>query len=754
MQKLDSYVVLDLETTGLDPKTGAEIMEFGAVRVENRKIVAEYETLIKPKQNPPAEIEILTGIRASDLQDAPDLESVRTKITEFIGDLPIIGHNISFDLDFLKHFGFEIQQGNIDTCALATTLIPKVASFSLETLADFFSLPEEEAHRAIGDVRTTQRLFENLRKIAGQSDTKSKQKIVELSEKINWLPGMIFVEEENDFSVPQPKTESKTENEVEIPEDLPEKTLVSIPPQSEKNTLKKISKKFAEPTLIITRNSVEAGELTKDFEKSAMLFAPSAYLDHAKLEKFTENLKPDEEIKLYFWVKILLWESRTETGSTSELIFQRNDYPLWLEIGAESADCPYFEKALEESQDKKVVFSTLRSVFDSPDVFSRFQNIIILGTEELDFRITQMSEQKIFSDKIIDFLQKHLPDENLLNSVDLFFGLAGAMVKNYTPDSLYPVHEIINTTTQFSPEYKRLQEASENLIHKFEKSGFPFLLEASEILRRFFQTSADIVSWITVYPNGNVSLHSNRADLDSLLSQALNLPTRKNIVFLSEHFFSAVMDFLHEELGLGGYEAITAKAKERTSPMRFGLPEEEIAPDNWKSEKNMQDFLENKFLTENRPTIVIFSAKKILKQYFEYFHEQINQANRMLLAEGCTGGVGKILHKFATNEKPILFISERTFRRVELPKTDDLLVFLHKLPFEWASPVNQARMRKYENDFMGFSLPQALLKFDKLVTRSSHLVENSGNFYCLDRRITEKRYGENFAKILEYRDKN
>lgn len=754
MQTLDKYIVLDLETTGLDPKTGAEIMEFGAVKVKNGAIVEEYETLIKPKNNPPVEIEILTGIKAEDLQDAPDLEEVRTQIVEFIEDLPIIGHNINFDLDFLRHHDFDLPQQSVDTCALAATLITNASSFSLETLASYFALPEEEAHRAIGDVRTTQRLFEILRKLARQTKSETKTKILALGERLDWLPARVFEGESDEFTLPKQKSTQEQSLEIEIPESLPAQTLLSIPPHTETVALNKILEKYNQSTLVIARNSVEAGKLAQTHSQAGILFAPSSYLDQNKLNIFEQNLKSDEEIKLYFWLKIAIWAGQTKTGATHELIFQRNDYPLWLEIGADTQTSNFFAQALASAQNKPIIFSTLRSVFDTPEIFAHFENVLILGTEELDFRISQMAEQKIFSEKVIDFLQKHLPDENLLNSVDLFFGLAGAMVKNYTPESPYPVHEVMNTTTQFGAEYKRLQEASENLITKFEQANLPFLSECAQTLRSFFQINADIVSWITVYPNGNISLHANRIDLDNLLHQTLNLPERQNVIFLSEHFFSAVMSFLQEELGLGGYEVASAKSPARTSAMHFGLPEEEIPADSWQSEKNMQSYLEHQFAQNERSMIVIFSAKKILNQYFEHFYSHLNETGKMLLAEGRTGGVGKILNKFEDNPNAILFVSERTFRRVDFPKKDNLLILLHKLPFEWASPVNQARSKKYENDFMGFSLPQALLKFDKLVTKAGKLADIKGNFICLDRRIKEKKYGEEFGKILDYRDKN
>ena len=102
------FVALDLETTGLDPKLDA-IIEFGAVRFRDGEVIAEYSTLINPSRPIPTEITTLTGISNDDFLPklhkpgepsqpaAPSLAQALSAIQTFVGNAPIIGHNVGFD---------------------------------------------------------------------------------------------------------------------------------------------------------------------------------------------------------------------------------------------------------------------------------------------------------------------------------------------------------------------------------------------------------------------------------------------------------------------------------------------------------------------------------------------------------------------------------------------------------------------------------------------------------------------------------
>jgi DNA polymerase III epsilon subunit family exonuclease len=100
------YVALDLETTGLDRDSDA-IIEIGAVRFDGSGAVVEtFETLVNPHVPLPPQVQDLTGISDAELAEAPPIYLVASQFQAFIGDDPLVGHNIiNFDVPFLSRAG-------------------------------------------------------------------------------------------------------------------------------------------------------------------------------------------------------------------------------------------------------------------------------------------------------------------------------------------------------------------------------------------------------------------------------------------------------------------------------------------------------------------------------------------------------------------------------------------------------------------------------------------------------------------------
>ena len=107
--RMTSIVALDIETTGLDAQTDA-IIEIGAVRFNGKRIEGEWTSLINPGRKIPPFITQLTGITDQMILEAPPIRAVIADLRDFVGELPILGHNIGFDLSFLrKHGRFQNQ---------------------------------------------------------------------------------------------------------------------------------------------------------------------------------------------------------------------------------------------------------------------------------------------------------------------------------------------------------------------------------------------------------------------------------------------------------------------------------------------------------------------------------------------------------------------------------------------------------------------------------------------------------------------
>lgn len=189
---MNSIVALDIETTGLDPKSDS-IIEIGAVRFNGRRIEGEYNTLIKPNQPIPEAITILTGINNSMVQNAPTILSVIHEFSDFIGEVPVVGHNIQFDLSFLKPLGVLKYNDVIDTYDLASVLLPTASRYNLGSLAkEFGIMPKGSPHRATVDAYLTHALFVMLYEKAMHLPVEMINEIVRLCESFDWGGSWVF----------------------------------------------------------------------------------------------------------------------------------------------------------------------------------------------------------------------------------------------------------------------------------------------------------------------------------------------------------------------------------------------------------------------------------------------------------------------------------------------------------------------------------------------------------------------------------
>ncbi|WP_059170934.1 ATP-dependent DNA helicase DinG [Bacillus sp. FJAT-27445] len=166
------FVVVDLETTGNSPKKGDRIIQFAAVVIEGGKITEVFTSFVNPLQPIPAFIEELTGIRDSDVQDAPLFSAISGKVSSLLDDAYFVAHNVLFDLGFLQEellmAGEKAFSGPvIDTVELARFMEPGADSYKLSDLAEREGLTHDRPHQADSDALVTAELFLLfLRKIA------------------------------------------------------------------------------------------------------------------------------------------------------------------------------------------------------------------------------------------------------------------------------------------------------------------------------------------------------------------------------------------------------------------------------------------------------------------------------------------------------------------------------------------------------------------------------------------------------------
>ena len=189
------FAVLDVETTGLNAKT-EKITEIAIYIYDGEKIVDEFSTLINPEKKIPFGITQLTGINNRMVKDAPKFYEVAKKIVEITEDTTIVGHNVSFDNNFIKYefqrLGYEFKRKTLCTVKLSRKLIPGHKSYSLGKICKDLNINNESRHRAAGDAYATLKLFKILQSVEsnladislkGLNSNLSKSKIDELPER-------------------------------------------------------------------------------------------------------------------------------------------------------------------------------------------------------------------------------------------------------------------------------------------------------------------------------------------------------------------------------------------------------------------------------------------------------------------------------------------------------------------------------------------------------------------------------------------
>ena len=195
---IDTYIVLDLETTGLSPELN-DIIEIAAIKFTHGKEVERFHSMINPSHRIPEEITQLTGITNDDVQDAPILEEKLQELFEFLGDFPLCGHNVDFDLSFIEYAirkasddfdGWKdkgekykyLVNKQLDTRVLSSLLYPYLYSHKLTELSAHFNLTHTHAHRAMDDVEATAALFSKCIEDLIKSDIRPLRTIVKVLE--------------------------------------------------------------------------------------------------------------------------------------------------------------------------------------------------------------------------------------------------------------------------------------------------------------------------------------------------------------------------------------------------------------------------------------------------------------------------------------------------------------------------------------------------------------------------------------------
>lgn len=166
----EDYTVIDIETTGLTADS-AEIIEISAIRYRNLQQDETFSTLIKPKRRINSFITNLTGITNAMVKDAPDILSALTAFQDFIGQDMLMGWNVHFDINFLydnlmRYKQIPLTNDFVDVLRLARRALPQLENRKQTTVAQYYGIPTDGAHRAQKDCEICHACYLRLREEA------------------------------------------------------------------------------------------------------------------------------------------------------------------------------------------------------------------------------------------------------------------------------------------------------------------------------------------------------------------------------------------------------------------------------------------------------------------------------------------------------------------------------------------------------------------------------------------------------------
>lgn len=156
-----SYTVFDTETTGLDPSAGDEIIQIGAARIVNGKLLRQesFEQLVDPQRSIPAAGIPIHGIRPEMVRGQPTIDRVLPAFHAYVGDTVLVAHNAAFDMRFLQlkeaAVGLKFDQPVLDTLLLSAVVHPNQESHRLEAIAERLGITVIGRHTALGDALVT-----------------------------------------------------------------------------------------------------------------------------------------------------------------------------------------------------------------------------------------------------------------------------------------------------------------------------------------------------------------------------------------------------------------------------------------------------------------------------------------------------------------------------------------------------------------------------------------------------------------------
>lgn len=713
------FISLDLETTGLNKRTD-KIIEFGATKFDLEGHVETFQTFVNPYVPIPEFITHITNIKNEDVAGAPRFADVSEKIKEFIGDLPIIGHFISFDMGFMAENGLEFKNPLYDTSELARIFMPSLPSYSLEILSGILGLTHEEKHRALDDSIAAQELFMKLIEIVGGLPKDLLEEIKSLSQKSEW-----------DFAKVLTGIPLKNSGTPPLPGNLPGKTLLNL----EKNPSREdplanypIPKKSR--TLILT-----PFQTFKKIQSPNKIYNTKDYVSTKRLEEF----KQKQQFKTYeltALIKVLIWLKDSRTGLLEEINFTPDEKTIITRIHETEETSPF----KKETKEKLLIAEYGYEIDQNPR--DKFKKIIV--TEPLKFLTflqfhdgVSLWQKKAVEpiDILLELEPKSTALQKIKSKLEMLFGI----LREYTQEEIFEITNLDLASSNWQ-KLKDLVTSSISLSQELKDiirpETSPYLKFWKEILRElskiFIEPELEKYHmWIQLDRNYEPSI--KKIPIRPVLPKHVEIMGEEDAELLKTILNSPDTKVVKEESPDTAPRGASSPEPKHTPPQIF-IVEDFI--------QGIADFFMRFIEKEKGQNLIVMNSAMKLEQLLVTAAPKLKRQGFSLFSSRGSG-MGKSLELYKQSpETSSLLITPNKFNFTHEENFKNLII--QQLPFN--PPSDQllvALSKNFKDPFNELQVPLA-------ITALKNMIKNfkGSRVIILDNRIVEKNYSKAFLTAL------
>ncbi|MFN7160220.1 MAG: exonuclease domain-containing protein [Candidatus Gracilibacteria bacterium] len=777
---MNTFLVLDLETTGFSPEKGDTIIDIGAIICDENGIVRRFQSLVSPGSTEVSDfIYTLTGISAEMLSDAPERKKVLEEFKTFLGEyknMPVIGHNIQFDCNFLNAFGFEFTADNyLDTNDFSTLLYPEIPSHSLEILSSYFQIEHVEKHRAMGDVLASYELFKILKKkYESELGVIYKEQVALLMSKQEWGGRHFFdltisdatpvhsvnIREEDTTSQYYKPQKLKIFSELKANLSMNMGKFVAIPAflQPQKALMHATKDKGLKDVIILGSNSDlehfrECADTQMWHEYLLLLEQPSQLIVMEKIQSlWNKDQLNDAECVLI--LRILFLNSSDAFIPQSRLKLTHRERNILFQYCLQEDDSEQIKKDFCEYLNKFAVVAT--------SYYQYFHGICSSTLKERE-HIVLMSAMCI-EPNILDASRSYFTIESFRRSVERL-----QVFNTYSQEYATILESLLLTVTSslekigkhlsrsqmiqselanFSEELADLQVFSARGLLALQDSIISFPEEVRKnILTNVVQIEKQLDTFL------------DRTDINYLYyaksynNQVTLFREPKSLEECKEHFLSKRSITMIDSTYLDSFDYFIQvtnyyclEKDEVISLIEEKIDFEYLSEDEIKLlEKNDIMFFKE-HIKNDKKTIVLCNTGTKLDKMFETIYSENSSQDYTVVSFGKTGGTHKVQYMFSNAENGALIAKFSDY--LQLPSTtkvDELL--LHSLPFPNIQGLYYDQKRI--NTFEKFTVPMTLKTMREVLYKALQLCPDSKKTIKLyDPRMYTKDYGRQILKDL------